>query len=84
MENLDKKIPYDIIGMVRSKKGFYEKFFIGSFTKNMACITKQPLLIIPELSPINGKTNKNSREETMFIPHKNKLKIEKIRKKEQL
>lgn len=84
MENLDKKIPYDIIGMVRSKKGFYEKFFIGSFTKTMACITKQPLLIIPELPPINGKANKNSREETMFIPHKNKLKIEKIRKKEQL
>ena len=48
MENLDKTIPYDLVAMVRRNKSFYEKFFIGSFTKNMAYITKQLLLIIPE------------------------------------
>ena len=84
MENLDKKMPYDIIGMVRRKKGFYEKFFIGSFTKNMAYITRQPLLIIPELPMVKGKISKNGIEETLPIPHKSKLKIEKISKKKQL
>lgn len=83
MENLDKKMPYDIITMVRRKKGFYEKFFIGSFTKNMAYITKQPLLIIPEQTAGNGK-NKNGKEEILLMPHKGKLKIEKLSKKEQL
>jgi len=84
MENLDKKMPYDIIGMVRRKKGFYEKFFIGSFTKNMAYITKQPLLIIPEQTTANGKNKKYGKEETLLMPHKSKLKIEKLSKKKQL
>lgn len=48
MENLYSKLPYDILAMVRRKKGFYEKFFVGSFTKNMAYVTTQPLLVIPE------------------------------------
>lgn len=48
MENLDKKFPYDMLAMVRRKKGFLEKFFIKSFTKNMAYTTSKPLLIVPE------------------------------------
>ncbi len=48
MENLDKKIPYDMMTMVRRKKNFLEKFFIKSFTTNMAYITNRPLLIVPD------------------------------------
>jgi nucleotide-binding universal stress UspA family protein len=48
METLEKKFPYDIMAMVRRKKSFLEKFFIKSFTQNMAYITTKPLLIIPE------------------------------------
>jgi nucleotide-binding universal stress UspA family protein len=48
METLDKTLPYDIMAMVQSKKSFLEKFFIKSFTQNMAYITKKPLLIVPE------------------------------------
>lgn len=48
METLDKKFPYDIMAMVRRKKSSLEKFFIKSFTQNMAYITKKPLLIVPE------------------------------------
>lgn len=48
METLDKKYPYDLMVMVRRKKSFLERFFIKSFTQNMAYITKKPLLIIPE------------------------------------
>jgi nucleotide-binding universal stress UspA family protein len=48
METLEKKFPYDIMAMVRRKKTFLEKFFIKSFTKNMAYITAKPLLILPE------------------------------------
>jgi nucleotide-binding universal stress UspA family protein len=48
METLDKKFPYDIMAMVRRKKTFLERFFIKSFTQNMAYVTKKPLLVIPE------------------------------------
>lgn len=48
MENLYKKIPYDMVAMVRRKKTFMERFFLKSFTKNMAYITNQPLLVVPE------------------------------------
>ncbi len=47
METLDNKFPYDILVMVRRNKTFLEKFFIKSFTKNMAHTTKTPLLIVP-------------------------------------
>jgi nucleotide-binding universal stress UspA family protein len=48
MENLDKKFPYDMMVMVRRQKTFLEKFFVKSFTQNMAYITKKPLLVVPE------------------------------------
>ncbi len=48
MENLHKKVPYDMVVMVRRKRSLLEKFFWQSFTTNMAYITKYPLLIIPE------------------------------------
>lgn len=48
METLYKKFPYDIMAMVRRKKTFLERFFIKSFTQNMAYVTKKPLLVIPE------------------------------------
>ena len=48
MERLDKKFPYDVMVMVRRKKSFLERFFIKSFTRHMAYVTKKPLLIVPE------------------------------------
>jgi nucleotide-binding universal stress UspA family protein len=48
METLDKIFPYDVMAMVRRKKTFLEKFFVKSFTKNMAYVTTKPLLIVPE------------------------------------
>ena len=48
MENLYKEIPYDMVAMVRRKKTFMERFFLKSFTKNMAYITNHPLLVVPE------------------------------------
>ncbi|HEV2831893.1 MAG TPA: universal stress protein [Hanamia sp.] len=48
MENLHEEIPYDLLVMARRKTGFLNRFFQKSFTKKMAYITKQPLLIIPE------------------------------------
>jgi len=49
LENLDKKMPYDIMIMVRRKKSFLEKLFVKSFTKKMAYLTNKPLLIVPEV-----------------------------------
>jgi nucleotide-binding universal stress UspA family protein len=48
MENLQKEIPFDMLVMVRRKKFFLEKFFTKNFTRNMACITTHPLLVVPE------------------------------------
>jgi nucleotide-binding universal stress UspA family protein len=48
MENLHKEIPYDLLVMARRKKDFLNRFFQKSFTKKMAYITHQPLLVIPE------------------------------------
>ena len=48
MENLYKEIPYDMVAMMRRKKTFMERFFLKSFTKNMAYITNHPLLVVPE------------------------------------
>ena len=48
MENLYKEISYDMLAMVRRKKSFLEKFFIKSFTQNMAYVTNHPLLVVPE------------------------------------
>ena len=48
MENLYKEIPYDMLAMVRRKKSFLKKFFLKSFTQNMAYVTNQPLLVVPE------------------------------------
>ncbi|MEO9050435.1 MAG: universal stress protein [Ginsengibacter sp.] len=48
MENLYEEIPYDMLGMARRKLGFFNRFFQKSFTKKMAYLTTQPLLVIPE------------------------------------
>ncbi|MBK8610698.1 MAG: universal stress protein [Chitinophagaceae bacterium] len=81
MENLDKNIPYDIVAMIRRNKSFYEKFFVGSFTNNMAYITKQLLLIIPqEMGLAVEKDMKKTHTAALPIPHDN-LQIEKIRKR---
>ncbi len=82
MEKLDKKIPFDIFAMVRRNKGFYEKFFLGSFTKNMAYITKQLLLIIPEIKLLEAEKEDKIIIDSDYIPmpHDN-LQIEKIIKR---
>lgn len=48
MENLYKEIPYDLLVMGRRKLDFADRFLQKSFTKKMAYITTQPLLVIPE------------------------------------
>lgn len=48
MEQLEQQLPYDLLVMLRRKKGFMEKFFVGSFTRNMACMSSKALLIVPE------------------------------------
>jgi nucleotide-binding universal stress UspA family protein len=48
MENLHEEVSYDLLVMARRKKDFLNRFFQKSFTKKMAYITKQPLLVIPE------------------------------------
>lgn len=47
MEDLDDKIPYDMLVMLRTKKSFFQRIYLGSFTQKMAFITKKPLLVIP-------------------------------------
>ncbi|MDE3181987.1 MAG: universal stress protein [Bacteroidota bacterium] len=48
LEHLQDTIPFDILVMVRRNKKFLDKIFLKSFTKNMACTTKLPLLVVPE------------------------------------
>ena len=48
LENLHEQIPYDLMVMARRKLGFFERVFKKSFTKEMAFVTNQPLLVIPE------------------------------------
>jgi nucleotide-binding universal stress UspA family protein len=54
MEGMCETFPYDVKVMARRKKSFIEKFFIKSFTQNMAYTTKKPLLIVPasDASPL--------------------------------
>ncbi len=48
IETLYKEISYDMLAMVSRKKTFIDRFILKSFTKNMACVTNHPLLIVPE------------------------------------
>jgi|SRR5690242_17893279 nucleotide-binding universal stress UspA family protein len=48
LEQIDEDFPVDILVMVRREKKFVEKIFLKSFTKNMACITTIPLLVLPQ------------------------------------
>ncbi|MEO9020601.1 MAG: universal stress protein [Ginsengibacter sp.] len=48
MENLYEEIPYDMLVMARRKLSAKDRFFQKSFTKRMAYITSQPLLVIPQ------------------------------------
>ena len=48
IQHLYQEIPYDILVMIRRRKSLIQKIFVESFTKNMAFITGNPLLIIPQ------------------------------------
>ena len=48
METLYKEISYDMLAMLRRKKTFMDRFIQKSFTKNMAYVTRHPLLVVPE------------------------------------
>src|SRR6185437_13920236 len=48
MANLYDEIPYDLLVMARRKLDSLSRFLQKSFTKKMAHITTQPLLILPE------------------------------------
>lgn len=47
MKSLYDEIPYDMLIMARRKLTVWDRAFQKSFTKDMACITTQPLLVIP-------------------------------------
>lgn len=47
MENLQEEIPYDLLVMARRNLSHKQRFFKKSFTKKMAYVTTQPLLVIP-------------------------------------
>jgi len=48
MEGLYKMIPYDMVAMVRRRKTAADRFYLESFTKNMAYVTNRLLLVVPE------------------------------------
>jgi hypothetical protein len=48
IQHLYEEIPYDILVMIRRRKSIIQQIFVESFTKNMAFITGNPLLIIPQ------------------------------------
>lgn len=48
LEHLRDIVPFDMMVMVRRNRRFLEKLFLKSFTKNMACTTNLPLLVVPE------------------------------------
>ncbi|QEH42681.1 universal stress protein [Chitinophaga sp. XS-30] len=48
IEMLDTSVPYDMMAMVRRRKTLLERFFLTNLTRNMACVTSKPLLIVPE------------------------------------
>ncbi len=48
MANLYEEISYDLLVMARRKLDFLSRFLQKSFTKKMAHITTQPLLILPK------------------------------------
>lgn len=81
MEHLEVRIPYDIVTMIRRNKSFYEKFFVGSFTKNMAYITKRLLLIIPEEKTLESEAGNNKAASGLLHAPYDNLQIEKIIKK---
>lgn len=47
MENLQAEISCDLLVMIRRKLGVLERFFEKSFTRKMAHVTSQPLLVMP-------------------------------------
>ncbi len=44
---LDSQVPYDLLVMVRRRRGALQSFFTGSATERMAFITTLPMLIFP-------------------------------------
>ena len=52
IQHLYEEIPYDILVMIRRRKSIIQQIFVESFTKNMAFITGNPLLIIPQQNKV--------------------------------
>ena len=48
MENLSEELEYDVLAMARRKLEPNERLFQKSFTKEMAFMTTQPLMVVPE------------------------------------
>lgn len=48
LENLSEEIKYDVLAMARRQLQPGDRLFQKSFTKNMAFMTTQPLLVVPE------------------------------------
>ena len=48
MENLLEELPYDVLAMARRKLQPQDRIFQKSFTKDMAFMTTQPLIVVPE------------------------------------
>lgn len=78
MKNLDQEWPHDVLAMVRGEKSFFEKYLAKSFTQAMACMSRKPLLIIPE--EINIRLSDEKRAITANAGELN-FKIKKIKQK---
>ena len=49
LECLHEAIPYDLLVMIRHRMGMLEKLYTRSNTTHMACVTRFPLLVVPEV-----------------------------------
>ncbi len=83
IKNLEKKIPYDLLAMVRRKKTFSQKLFGDSFTQTMTFLAKKPMLIIPGKEKIANKatTGKEQKEAPVKNQVLDQLTIKKIQLK---
>ncbi|HEX5026153.1 MAG TPA: universal stress protein [Agriterribacter sp.] len=83
IKNLDKKIPYDLLVMVRRKKTFFQKLFGDSFTQMLTFLAKKPMLIIPGEENISNKVKTGNEPKSTAIKNHllDKLTIKKIKLK---
>jgi nucleotide-binding universal stress UspA family protein len=68
LEHLEEKIPYDVLVMVRRNRDLLDRLFSKSFTKQMACVTRYPLLVIPACPPEPARRSADRSADAHFPP----------------